>query len=140
MPTRTYDPKAVLVNFLGNPMIGYAEGSFVKIERNDDAYALLVGADGEAARSRSRNKSGIITITLMQSSPSNLILSAAVLADELSGTGIGALFIKDNSGTTLAVAANAWVKKHASVNFSKELGDKEWVLECDSLEIVNGGN
>lgn len=140
MSTKTYDPSQVLASFLGAQISGFAEGTFIKVERDEAAFTKMTGADGEVARARNKNKGGKVTFTLMQSSASNDILSAAAAADELTGTGIGPLFIKDNLGTTVVVAANAWIEKVATAEFGKELGDREWVIDCASVEMLVGGS
>lgn len=136
---RTYDPGSIVCSFLGIPIAGYADGTFVKAERNQDSYTLMVGAGGEAARARARNTSGRVTFTLMQSSPCNDLLSAAQQADELTGIGVGPLMIKDMNGTTLVMAGNAWIVKPPAVEFGKEITAREWVIECEALTIYSGG-
>jgi Bacteriophage KPP10, Structural protein ORF10 len=136
---QTFDPKKVKVIVLQNPIIGFADGTFAKVERNTPTWSLKVGADGETCRSRSHDKSGRLTLTLMGSSPSNDALAAAAQQDELDGTGIGPVLIQDLSGTTLCAAANAWVTQPAGVEFGKEVSDREWVIEMDSVEMFPGG-
>ncbi len=139
MALATYDPAKVIVTFFGNVLSGFADGAFVTAERNEDAFTLTVGADGEAARTRNQNKSGTVTLTLKQDSMSNDVLSALHAVDELSGTGVGPLLIKDLAGLTVVAAQNAYIKKVASAEFGKELSDREWVLEADNLQVFNGG-
>jgi len=82
MALKTYDPAQVTIIFAGIPISGFAEGTFVSVERNEDSWALQVGADGEATRAKSNNKSGRVTLTLIQSSFSNDALSAVMAVDE----------------------------------------------------------
>ncbi len=135
-----YDPAQILMTFLGTPIIGYADDTFVEVERNEDAFTLHVGSDGETARSRSQNRSGTITFTLMQTSPSNDVLSAAAAADERTGTGIGPCFIKDNGGRSLVNAPNTWVRKLPTMGFAKQAGTRSWTLESDNIDALVGGN
>lgn len=136
---QTYDPGQIVVSFSGNLLTGLAE-TFVSAERSEDAWSLAVGADGKATRVRNRNQSGEVTITLQASSPANDILTALAKADELSGIGVAPLFIKDLRGTTLVSGPRAWIKKMPSVEFGKELSDREWVFGCDPLDINAGGS
>lgn len=136
---KNYDPADIIATFLGSLIIGFAEGTFVRVERNEDSFTLKVGSQGDATRSRNRNKSGTITFTLMQSSPSNDVLSNAALADELDGSGIGVAQVKDLNGTSLALGATAWVRKRPAGEWGKEAGNREWVLETDNLEHFVGG-
>ncbi len=140
MSVKTYDPKQVIVIVDGSQMSGFAEGTFVKVGRHEDAWSLQIGADGEGTRSKSNNKSGTITFTLMQSSDSNVILSALAQLDELSNAGAVAVMVKDNSGSSLYVAEQAWIKKVADSEFGKEAGHREWVLETNILICNVGGN
>lgn len=139
MATKTYDPAKVLVSFAGQVITGFAPDTFISAERNEDGFTLVVGAGGEATRSRSRNKSGTVTLTLMASSQSNDILSAVALADELSGTGVSPLFVKEFNGTTLVMAQNAWIKKLPTMERAKEAGTVEWVFECEAVDLLLGG-
>lgn len=136
---RNYDPKQVILAVGGNVIIGYADGTYISAERNEDAFALVVGADGETARARSQDRSGVVTLTLMQTSPSNDALTAFAALDELSGTGVVSLMMKDMLGTTLVAAQNAWVRKFPAVEFGKELTTREWAIECDFLAVFAGG-
>lgn len=141
MSSDNYDPKAIVFTFLGQSLSGYADGTFVKVERNEDAMKLVVGADGESTRTRSRNKSGKITLTLRQESVSNDVLSAARQLDErgLPG-GRGPCSVKDLRGTTLAHADDAWIVKSPPIERGKDAGSSEWVFETGSVDLFAGSN
>lgn len=139
--TKTIDPKLVIPTFLGIPLSGFADGAFIKIERNADAFSLVVGSDGESARARSRNRSGRITLTLLQTSASNDFLSAAHRADEIGVPGgKGPFLVKDLAGTTLVSAPSAWIVKFPSTEFSRDVGSREWVFESGDIDMFVGGN
>ncbi len=138
--TKTYDPGLVVVQFGPYIMTGFQDGTFVKAARNEDTFKVYVGADGTPARSRSRNKSGTIEVTLAQTSPSNDMLASAHSADELLGAGMYPLTIKDLNGTTLVAAAEAWVRKPADVEEGKEISPRAWTLETGALAMWAGGN
>lgn len=130
------------VSMVAGPIMvsGLAEGTFVKAEYNEDAFKLLVGADGEATRSKTSNRSGRITFSLLQSSQANDSLSALANLDFASGGGIVPILIKDNSGRTLISCEKAWVVKQAASEFAKEAGNREWVMETNSMVVFVGGN
>lgn len=137
---KTYDPKQVSVIFAGKIISGFADGTFVKAERNEQTWNLKVGVDGEGARAKSNNKSGKVEITLLQSSQSNDDLSALAALDELSNNGVGAVVVIDKSGRTVCAAATGWVQKPAPVEDGKEIQNRVWVIETDELDIFVGGN
>lgn len=137
---KNYDPRQYSVTFAGIIVGGFMDGTFISVERTEDSYSMAVGARGDVARVRSRDKTGTVTITLQQTSPSNDLLSAQIVADELLGTGVAPLLLKDNNGTTIIQAANAWIRRPANSEQSDELSSREWAIDCAELNMVVGGS
>ena len=137
---RTYDPKQVIVNWANETLVSFADGTFLNATRTSDLWELFSGSDGEITRIKSNDKSGIITLTLTQSSPSNTVLQAAVNADEIANTGIFPFLAKDfTSETAQLAAANTFVKRIP--DWARATGggsDIEWVFACDVLRIAHG--
>lgn len=140
MAVDTYAPEKVAIIFGGAIMSGYADGTFVNIERNTETFQTVVGADGESTRVKSADQSGKVTITLKQSSDSNDILSGFEAADAASLQGYLPLLVKDANGRSLYAAENAWIEKPADAEFGKDLNTREWVIQCDKLIPFTGGN
>jgi hypothetical protein len=140
MPVRTYDPKKCIVIIGGIPMGGFADGTFVMVERSNDAFTKVSGADGGVSRAKSNDISGTLTLTLAQTSPSNDILSGFAQLDEQSNNGVVPLAITDLGGRTTCVSGFGWVKKFPSIENGKEISNREWVLDCADLNIFIGGN
>jgi hypothetical protein len=138
----TYVPDEVSLIAVGIPITGFAPGTFISVEQNEDAFSLQVGSSGEACRTRTNNLSSRITFTLLQSSNDNLLLSAVFNSDQLSPAGDGILptLIKDNSGTTVIGAEKSWIVRMPTVEFANEGGTREWVIETDRINAVVGGN
>lgn len=139
MAMYSYDPRQLSVICGGFIIRGFADTQ-VTITRTNAAWELVVGADGEATRVKSNDRSGTITFFLQQSSPSNDELSTLALLDELSNTGIFPLLIKDNLGSTVAVADTAFIEKFPDAAFGKTAQNREWVLRTDNLNVFLGGN
>jgi hypothetical protein len=143
MPSMSYDFSQLTWNFLGAALKGLIS---VKVARDEDSFTKQVGASGEVARARNKNRTGKVTFTVMQTSQANDIFSAAQQIDEgriaagVTGSGYGALEGRDPNGTTVVSAATAWVMKPADAEFAKELGQREWVLDCAELQMFIGGN
>lgn len=141
MPSvRTYDPKQVVLTVGGIPIGGYADGTFIEHEFDDDAFTKVTGADGFSSRAKSNNYDSMITVTLAQTSPSNDTLNAFAIADKLSNSGVVPVVLKDVGGTTTIFSANGWIRKQANVEFGKEITNREWVLDLVSTDAVVGGN
>lgn len=139
MSLYTYDPAKVIVNVAGANLEGYADGTFINAERSSDTFTKSTGSDGRTTRVKQNDKSGTITITLQQSSPSNNILSSIMVLDEASNEGIVPIAIKDILGTTAIASGYCWVKKPPAVGFAKDAGNREWLFDCAVLEIFVGG-
>lgn len=135
---RTYDPKGIIIIFGGFTLTGFQDGTFITVDRNEDAFSLQVGADGFDTRNKSNNRSGTVTFTPAQTSPSNDILSAIARQDELSNSGVYPLLIKEVDGTSLFSAEAAWIKKLPTSEFANEAGGREWVIETGQLEVFVG--
>lgn len=134
-----YDPGRIVATFKGIPVLGFMDGTFIEAQRNEDAFSVAVGAQGDVARVRNRNVTGTVKMTLQAVSPTNDRLSAQHAADVVSGVGEGALLVKDLNGTTLLHAESAWIKKLPDVAYSADLPGREWTFECADLEMVVGG-
>ena len=51
----TYDPAEVHISLDGNPITGFADGTFVEIAFDDQQWNKTTGADGHTARSKTNN-------------------------------------------------------------------------------------
>ena len=142
MALGTYDPSQVALVAVVVPVSGFAEGTFITAERNEDSFNLSVGSDGESCRTRSNNKSGRITFVLQQSAAVNVLLSAVINADEItpSGDSIAPSTVTDTTGTTIIFAENSWFVRPANVEYSNETSTREWIIETDNLVMNIGGN
>jgi hypothetical protein len=138
--TRQYDPAEVIFNFDGKDASGFADGTFIKVERNVELWTTVVGSDGEVTRVKSANRSGRYTLTLQQSSPFNDVLSAYVQQDQASNSGAKAVLVKDILGTMLCSSKKAWVIKPAPIERAKEASNVEWIIESGQVDMTVGGN
>lgn len=135
----TYDPNKVLVLWKGIPIGGFGIDSMIKVTQTSDRVTKQDGCTGEVVRVMQRSKSGSVEVTLLASSQSNDLLSAAQIEDELTGLGVGPLMIKDLNGTTIIQAASAWIAKIPEINFGKETSDRTWTLDYAVGNINVGG-
>lgn len=133
MAIYTLDPKDVHLLFAGVKIDGYADGSFVQVEYNADAFTAKVGADGLGGRAKNHDRSAKITINLMPNSLSNAVLFAVQELDKQTNAGALPLVLTDLSCGEVYEADAAWVMKPAGRDFSTEITAKVWVLE--TLEL-----
>lgn len=138
-----YDPNEVSILVCGLPIDGgFGEDTFIEIDQDSNDFDDVVGTDGDVTRSKTNDRRATITLTLMQSSVSNALLSALNNIDrrKSNGAGVGPLLIKDNQGTTLFAAEKSWIAKPPTAGFGKKANERAWMIRCASLERFDGGN
>lgn len=131
---QTYSPEDVILSIGGYLMSGYADGSFITVERETDAYTKLVGADGEVSRTRSANRSGALTLTLKQTSDGNRILGTFLASDETDDSGVFDCFLKDNLGNTL-FTGEGWIRKPPAMEYGSEESNREWGIDLATIDF-----
>ena len=105
---RSHDARETSVNINNLFVTGFAEGSYVEWEKDEDNFNAKVSALGEVSVAITNNNTGTITLTLSQTSPSlpalkRLAASRAVFpiwvktpSETVGGT--KAMFVKSPSG------------------------------------------
>lgn len=139
MSLKTYDPKKVVLAVGGVPIGGYADGTFISMERTNDAYMVQSGADGEVSRAKSNDRTGQLTITLAQTSDSNDVLSVIAQLDERANAGVVPIILKEIGGNTVVFSGTGWVRKMPVVEYAKEISNREWILDLAESEVFIGG-
>lgn len=140
LTVRTYDPSKIIITLGPIIVSGYADGTFVSIERNGPLFEKVRGADGAVDRVNKNATDFTVTITLKQTSPTNNAFSALVLADLTTNSGALPLMIKDTNGTSLFAAAQAWIATEATAEESSDLSTREWVIETGPAANLIGSN
>lgn len=136
-----YDPSRVVMSFAGIDINGFADGSMIAAERDEDGFTKKAGTQGDVTRIANRNQGGSVTVRLLQNAPCNSLLSALAKIDEKNGGGKGPLQIVDLNGVTVLHAQIAWIKKYPKVEYSNDENGREWVFDCAALDVENiGGN
>lgn len=136
---QTYDPAFVGVTFKGIPISGYADGTFIKIERNNPTFKQYVGARGEVSYVKSQDKTGKATLTLKADHPCNDLLSTVATQDELLGNGVGVFQMTQGGGATIALDPEARIEKPTHIERGKEMPTTEWVFLLSYATLFSGG-
>jgi hypothetical protein len=133
-----YDPKEIIVIAGGAPISGFSD-EFVTLTFEKESFTKTRGIDA-TQRAKTNDYGGSITLTLMGGSPSNDVLSAFWNADRATSEGKFPIIIKDNKGTTIWTASNAWVKKMPDQKFTKDAPTVAWEIDCADIIGHSGGN
>lgn len=118
---KTYDPKKVTVMYNGMVVTGFAEGSMVKCEKNEDNNTPHVGVLGEVSRAVNADNTGKITISLAGTSPWIGIFSRLASSNELSSCTV----IDMNDAGVNIGGSECWIIKSPDVNIGKEVEDQD---------------
>ena len=145
MPTpnvtvKTFDPKMIVITFGSIPISGYAEGTFVSVNRSGDAFAKRKGAGGDVERINKNQGDFEVTVTLLQTTPTNKELSAVLAADQVTNAGVFPLTIKDLLGETLFFAPQAWIRKDPEWEDGDDLNSRAWTFDTGIGSNLIGGN
>lgn len=143
MATKVYDPDQISVMICGIPIIGgFADGSMVDIEQDEDDFTEVVGTMGDVTRSKKNNKMTTITVRLLQASTANSLLSALANTDAAApnGAGIGPSEIKDLQGTSVFFFDKSWIAKVPKVSFDAQDTPREWKIRGNRAVRVDGSN
>ena len=141
-----YSPEDVVMiianDKFSHTVSGIVEGTFISFERTVPRSTLTVGADLHAARVLRRNKSGIVTLTLMQSSETNDILSELARLDEEAHNNdwLFNVTIKDTLGRSVFFAPQAFLGNDPMTEYGVELSNREWTLNVINVQRHTGGN
>lgn len=135
---RTYSPKDVKISWGGWPIEGYADGTFVEASRNSPNSESTVGAAGDVGITFNADKTGNVTITLMQTSDTNVFLSAVQLAQDKAGEIYRAdMAITDKSGTFLGYVKAAHIVEPASLSLGDAQSPKVWTFYTENLDYAD---
>jgi hypothetical protein len=135
-----FAPDAIAMSWIGIELLMPMDGTFVTVEFAEDSFALFVGAQGDGAYVQNLNRSGIVTVTLQQGSPSNDLLSAKALEDRIFKTGFGPLLLKDLQGTTIVEAPIARLQRVPNISYADEIQGREWPFLCAEIIAHVGSN
>lgn len=136
-----YSPSDVSITIAGlYSVTGFAEGTFVRIIKDTQQVTTVRAMDGTMSRIKSPDTGWKVEITLAQSSHGNDILSTLWNVDKVTGMGKFPLFIKDGSGSTMFMAATAWIEEIPEITFSSQLETRSWRFGATDVLVNVGGN
>jgi hypothetical protein len=129
----------VIVN--GVEISGFAEGDdVIKVTRRVDAAMDKMGADGRMAVAFSADKSGEVTLKLMQTGSGNKYLNSLI---NLQAGGpqtfvpIGVMW-QDTYRQDRAVGAFGYLKKLPDVQRGTNVNEQEWTIVVERLDLLLG--
>jgi len=137
------DVSAAIVGPGGAINIGSDSGSSeegITIEPSEDVNTMTIGADGTGMHSLHANKSGVVTIRLLKTSPANQKMQNLYALQTASGSNHGQNNITiTNSYTQDKISCQQCAFKRApTINYAKEGGIMEWTFDSTAIIRVLG--
>jgi|SRR5215204_826611 len=136
-----WNPDLVDVIFGGVPLSGFAEDAMIKLSEANDRFTITAGVAGELTRSKDPATVGILTVSLMYSSNSNDVLSAAHIADieAEGGAGVVPCAVNDRNGSGLFASPEAYIIRFPDLEMAKKIGKVEWQIQVTNYKLFIGG-
>lgn len=129
----------LLIN--GLEIDGYAEGDdVIRTGRINDSSNHITGADGNMTVSISADRTGFVEVDLLQSSTSNAVLTALVVAQEGGILVPITLLYKDTQGSDLISGSQGYMKKPADADRGTNANAQTWRMEFEKLNIGLAGS
>lgn len=137
-----HDPRNVVVTVNGTEIVGFADGTFVEGEQNEERFAQHVGAKGEVTWVRNADATGKITLTLKHNSPSNAFLHDLFKQQDEAGAEPLSVSVQDRNfeGDVSASGSEAKIIKLPGFTRGAEVEDVEWeflVADYESAFATN---
>lgn len=138
---KTYSPKDVQLAWFGFPLTGMAEDTFVTVRLNSDASETIVGAQGDVAPTKIANDTGMVEVTLLQNSETNIALSDVYLA-QMSASDLfkGNMTITDPSGGMLFEVSDAHLMTFAECVLGSGQNAKTWTFFADRIYPIGSNS
>lgn len=139
MKVYSFQNTVVLVN--GVELTGFADGDdVIGIRRRVDSATDKVGADGSMMVALSADKSGEVTLRLLQTSSSNKYLNSLMALQEGGAKTFVpiSLMFTDTYRNDTATGTIGYLKKPADVIRGAAGNSQEWVIVVERLDILLG--
>lgn len=127
----TYNPKKIQLIVNGRYITGFADGTFITAERNEDSKVPNVGAHGDVVLTESADATGTVTVTLNQTSPS--VRELRDLAKN--GTIFPVQLVDANTQTVRAGGTQAAILRSPGLEYGDEVGSVEIPIFVADFDI-----
>lgn len=138
----TFDPRKVVLAINDYPLKDFASGTFIEIIQSNPYFQVVSGIRGKNTRKRMRDRSGVLTIRIMQTSKDNEVLSQIVAKDDINQTGRLTITLRDGGGQTAIQLCDAFIEGPPNMSFSSEQTQpREWKIHYQYIsQYFVGGN
>lgn len=128
-------PESTSINWGGINFTGFAEDTFITVNRNSANTNSSVGADGSVGLTKIADKTGTIEVTLMQTSSTHRYLSAVQAAQDVEDAQLvrANMSITDPSGGFICIAQGVHIMQAPEVALGSDQNPKSWTFFAERL-------
>ena len=130
----TYSPADVYLTIGGYRLTGW---DTITITRSTKAFKTIKGIRGKNTRDRVLDTSATIAINMIQTSPSNDVLSTIHNMDIQNGTGRIELTLSDKSGKSTFSSTEGYITGFPVAAFSGDFSYRVWEIFLQSTTVYN---
>lgn len=135
-----YSSREVAVSWGLVDFEGFSGDNILTMAYTSELTGETVSADGKLATHITPDRTGTIKVEVMQTSKTNIILSALLAAQNNSEDSASIyksdFAVADPSGSVLAIGRNAYIKKAPDVGLGVETSTYEWTFYCEKLDFL----
>lgn len=142
MASPTYRPEDISLWIADYKVVGFADGSFIRLTQNAKDFTHEAGMRGKTTRVRNRDKSGVLTFSMQQTSPVNNLLSSIVDMDRDRMTGRFEVFLVDTSGDSKFLLTDCYIEGKPNIVYAaNETTALEWTVNYQRVaDYTAAGN
>jgi len=134
----SFEDVAILID--GVPATGFDEGdNAIRVSRNVPPWSLTTGADGDSVALKSANRSGTLTLRLLQSSLTNAFLTAKLKIQDAGNLSPFPFVMRDANGLDLVISDSAFVEGPPEAIYGERHNAREWTLILPAVDIFMAG-
>ena len=112
----------------------------ITITKSQTRNTMTIGADGAVMHSLKADKSGTVTVRLLETSPVNSLLQTMLNAQALSPTAWGnnVLVVVNKSSGETTTCRNVAFQGDPEIVYSEEGQVREWTFDCGMIDTLRG--
>lgn len=121
-----YDPQKARLYMMTQRVTGFAADTKIVVARNEDNIIPHMGVDGELSAALSRNQSGILTVSLQNTSVWNGYLANWQKQASITGLIFFPVLLEGSQGMGLSTVG--WIQKQPDLTYGTEVGQMDWEI------------
>lgn len=121
-----YDPLKVKLYIGTQKVFGYAPDSKITVSRNNDNAIPTMGTDGELSVALSRDRSGVMTVSLQNTSGFNKSLMLWQRQADVTGAIFFPVLLEGSQGPSIATIG--WIQQQPDLEYGSEVGQLDWSI------------